>query len=66
MERLLKVKGMHCRSCEVLLTDVLEEIPGTKVKSADFQKGEIKAEFAGEAEAAEAKKRIQAEGYKTE
>ncbi len=66
MEVRIKVKGMHCKSCEVLLKDVLEEIPGTNVKSANFQKGEIVAEFKDEADVAEAKKRIAAEGYQTE
>ena len=39
MEKKLKIKGMHCSSCEVLLKDVLEET-GVTVKKIDHKTGE--------------------------
>jgi copper chaperone CopZ len=39
METILNVEKMHCRSCELLLIDVISEIGGVKKVSADFTKG---------------------------
>ncbi len=39
------VKGMHCRSCESLLKDVLEEQQGIKNAEFNSKKGSAKIEF---------------------
>jgi len=41
----LKVQGMHCKSCEILLKDALEEIPEVKVLRTDHKKGIIEVNF---------------------
>lgn len=37
----IKVKGMHCKSCELLLEDVLKDIKGINKVSANFRKKEL-------------------------
>ncbi|MFH0714886.1 MAG: heavy metal-associated domain-containing protein [Candidatus Diapherotrites archaeon] len=65
MKKALKVKGMHCKSCEALLKEVVEET-GAKNVSASTSKGEIVAEFADDAQLLAAKKAIQGEGYQVQ
>lgn len=36
----ISVKGMHCRSCEILVLEKLEELSEIKSASVDFRKGE--------------------------
>jgi len=38
----LKVKGMHCHSCEMLVKDELEEIPGVHGVEANHKDGFVK------------------------
>jgi len=38
-----KIKGMHCKSCEVLITEFLDEV-GVKA-SVDYKKGEVIVTF---------------------
>lgn len=42
MEKILKVKGMHCKSCELLLTDVLSEIKGVAGVEVSQVNGTVK------------------------
>lgn len=37
----LKVKGMHCTSCEMLIKDMLEEMPGISKTEASEKKKEV-------------------------
>jgi len=65
MKALLKVSGMHCRSCEVLLTDSLSELPGVKSVKVSFKDG--KADIDYDAQLIDEKKlrsAIEKEGYK--
>jgi mercuric ion binding protein len=39
-----KVSGMHCRSCEMLIVDVLNEM-GTESAEAHHKKGEVVVRF---------------------
>ena len=64
MEKTIKVSGMHCRSCEVLLEDSISEIKGAKVLSADHKKGEIKISLEDESLMSQIKKIVEKEGYK--
>ncbi len=39
------VKGMHCKSCEMLLSDALEDLQGVKKIQASADKGIVSVEF---------------------
>lgn len=45
MEKIIKVKGMHCKSCEIVLKDSISEIKGVEVLKADSKKGEISVKY---------------------
>ena len=61
----VKVKGMHCQSCEVILKEDLAEIKGVSGVGADFRKGEVW--FEGEKSVLpEVRKAIESDGYKVE
>ena len=64
MEKTLKVGKMHCKSCEMLLTDVISEIDGVKKASADFKKGTVTITYDKPEALEQAKKAIGKEGYK--
>ena len=64
MEKTLVVKGMHCKSCEVLLSDVIGEIKGVSKASADSKKGIVVVEYSDAKALEEARKAIVKEGYK--
>jgi Cu+-exporting ATPase len=42
------IKGMHCRSCELLIEDKLKEIPKIKSAQLNYQTGEAKIFYHGE------------------
>ncbi len=62
MKKTLKIKGMHCTSCEILLKEAIEE-DGRKVISANHQKGEIVVDVKSDNEIPAIKKAIEKEGY---
>ncbi len=62
MKKTIKVNGMHCNSCEILLKEAIEE-NGIKVISADHQKGEIVVDMKNENEIAAIRKAVEKEGY---
>lgn len=64
MQKTLKIGGMHCKSCNILLAEVAGEIAGVKSASADFKKGEVAVEYDDEKALAGVKKAIEKEGYK--
>jgi len=64
MEKTIKISGMHCRSCEILLEDSISEIKGAKVLSADHKSGQIKVNIENESLLSEIKKVVEKEGYK--
>ncbi len=45
MKTKLKVTGMHCKSCEVLIKDSLEELPGIQSVNVDHKKGFVEVLF---------------------
>ncbi len=65
MEKVIKVRGMHCKSCEILLSDVLSDIDGVSVISADHKKGAIIIRPNGVGES-KIRAAIEKEGYKVE
>lgn len=40
MKQVVEVKGMHCRSCEILIEDELKKIPGVKKAHANTKRSE--------------------------
>ncbi len=45
MKKTVKINGMTCHSCEALLTDVLEDLPSTKVKFISAKEAKAEIEF---------------------
>ncbi|MBU0757093.1 MAG: cation transporter [Nanoarchaeota archaeon] len=39
------VSGMHCKSCEMLLSDTLDETDGIRSSQASNEKGEVIVEY---------------------
>lgn len=44
MKKTLLVKGMHCKSCEIILLDELKEL-GVEVSEVNHQSGRVVVEF---------------------
>ena len=66
MEKIIKVKGMHCKSCEILLIDSISEIKGVKNVNADYEKGIVNVNVDEEKLMSQVKKVIEKEGYTVE
>ena len=60
----LKVEGMHCGSCEMLIQDELSELDGVKEVDADYQGGTVLVKHDGKVNLAKVKKAITDLGYK--
>ncbi|HCM38090.1 MAG: Copper-translocating P-type ATPase [Candidatus Gottesmanbacteria bacterium GW2011_GWB1_43_11] len=41
----LKLNGMHCTSCSVLIDTVLEELPGVKSSKTSYADQKVEVEF---------------------
>lgn len=41
----LKIKGMHCKSCAVIIEDSLEEMDGVIEAKASYELNEVKVKF---------------------
>lgn len=41
----ITIKGMHCKSCELLLTDVLGELPGMNSAAVSLAKNNAVVEY---------------------
>jgi uncharacterized protein len=41
-KEIIKVSGMHCKSCEMILEEKIQEIPGVKTVSAKTSRSEVK------------------------
>lgn len=63
MKHTLNVSGMHCSSCELLLADVLGEIPGVKSIQADAKACRVSFDAADDKALEAAKAAIVKEGY---
>jgi len=44
MKKIYTIKGMHCNSCSLLVTDALKEL-GVKSAKVSYEKGEATVEF---------------------
>ncbi len=45
MKKIIKVKGMHCHGCEMLIKLSLKELEGVKEVEASYQQGEVEVEY---------------------
>ena len=64
MEQTFKVKGMHCKSCEMLITDSLNETEGVQQATASQKSGIVNVRFdEAKVSPAQIKAIIQKEGY---
>lgn len=62
--RTFKVKGMHCSSCETILKESIEEIPGVEKAEASTKKGSVTVTFdPKKADETKFKPAIEKEGY---
>ena len=57
------IKGMHCRSCEILLSDEIIKIPGVEEVTVDQNSGSAKIKYDGELKYHAIKKAIESVGY---
>jgi copper ion binding protein len=63
----LNVKGMHCKSCEMLIEDSVSEIKGVSHVKAHLTKNKVSVKFdESKAKIEDIKKAIESEGYKVE
>lgn len=60
----LKVSGMHCKSCEMLIKDELEEIPGVTEVEASLKDGYVLVSHEDSANLDKVKAIIMELGYK--
>ncbi len=64
-EKNIKVAGMHCNSCKMLIEDAVSEIKGVEEVKAYFQIGKVTVKYEG-ALLDKIKNAIEKEGYKVE
>src|SRR3989339_1232866 len=59
----LYIKGMHCPSCEILITDKFKEMPNVTTVNSNFQKQEAEVYFTGDLDKETVNKNIRQFGY---
>jgi Cu2+-exporting ATPase len=59
----LTVKGMHCASCEALITEELDEITGVSKSRADHRNGVVTLEAADNVDVTKIRDKIKSLGY---
>ena len=63
----IKVEGMHCKSCDMLIEDALMDLDGVETIESSFETGIVKISFDESKVKMDAiKKVIKAEGYEVE
>src|SRR3989338_4540526 len=62
-KKTLYIKGMHCPSCEILITDKFKEMSNVTTVSSNFQKQEAEVYFTGHLDQEILNKKIQPYGY---
>ena len=65
MKTVLKLKGMHCNACEMLINDALQEIAGVSKAKSSLKSNSVDIEFdESKVKIGVLKKAIEKEGYK--
>lgn len=59
----IHIKGMHCRSCEILIEDKLKKVPGVKKVSVSHQTGIVDVECECELDGTAVAKAVESAGY---
>lgn len=59
----LHTTGMHCKSCEIMLRDAIEEIEGCKVRSISSKTGIVSVDMPDEADESKIREVIRSGGY---
>ncbi|MFA6016762.1 MAG: sulfite exporter TauE/SafE family protein [Patescibacteria group bacterium] len=62
-KKTLYIKGMHCPSCEILITDKFKEMANVANVKSDFKKQEAEVYFTGHLDQEAVNKKIQSFGY---
>ena len=62
-KKTVHIKGMHCPSCEILITDKFKELPNVQNVKSDFKKQEAEVHFTGYLDQNIINKKIQPYGY---
>lgn len=62
MEKIFKIKGMHCNSCDWLISENVSEIKGVKSVKANFGLGQAKVSYEKPADEKQIIKAIEKEG----
>ncbi len=60
----LKVDGMHCKSCEMLVKEEVGELAGVKGVEADWKEGSVTVKYDGKIDTEKVRKAISDLGYK--
>jgi copper chaperone len=63
METTLKVSGMHCRACNMLIEDAVSEISGAQVLSADYTTGAVTVTYDSDETLEKIRAAIRNEGF---
>lgn len=64
MEQTIKVEGMHCKSCELIITEAILEIEGVQRANANSKNGLVQVSYKDGEMLEKIKKAIENEGYK--
>lgn len=59
----IEIKGMHCRSCEILITDALQKIPNVKKAKVNHSTGIAEITYQGKLDQSAVQKAVEAAGY---
>ncbi len=63
----IKIRGMHCASCEMLVKDSLEELDGVNKVEASHEKGIVSVDFdENKVDKSKIVETIKSEGYNVE
>src|SRR3989339_617333 len=62
-KKTIYIKGMHCPSCEILITDKFKEMPNVATVSSNFKKQEAEVYFTGHLDQDIINEKIQPFGY---
>lgn len=63
-EKTLKIEGMHCNSCVLLLTDAISEVKGVAEVNIDLKSKEAKVKLSDASVLEQVKTAIRNEGYR--
>lgn len=64
MEHTITVEGMHCKSCELIITEAILEIEGVQRAEANSKNGLVHVSYKEVESLEKIKKAIENEGYK--